>query len=80
MYEGLGLKEVTRVRDDGLRFASKEAGCSTFGYISTTISMSCFCCGKHVSRSSGSFRELIGKKRFVCAGCADKGKKKDSSS
>lgn len=58
----------TELTEDGLRFRSKVAG-SPFPIAGTAVgaTMSCWLCGRHVPRSSGTFRRLAGSKRFVCA-------------
>ena len=75
LTSSLGLVELTKIREDGLRYTSKAAGCSDFGYLTASIgTMSCFKCGKHFPRSQGSHRTLLGASRFVCVNCCNKPK------
>jgi hypothetical protein len=68
-----GLVEETKIKECGLRYASKAPGFGDFGYIgSAANAMSCFKCGKHIPRSQGMFRRLIGASRFVCIACPPK--------
>lgn len=57
----------TNISDDGRRYLSKEPG-TPFPTVTEAIgaTMSCWICGRHALRQLGSFRRLLGTKRFVC--------------
>ena len=58
---------TTSISDDGRRYRSKEPG-TPFTTVSEAIgaTMSCWICGRHALRQLGTFRRLVGAKRFVC--------------
>lgn len=57
----------TELRADGLRYVSKSAGTSEFpGAFGGT--MSCFCCGRHVPRSTLESFLVAGVRQFRCRG------------
>lgn len=58
---------TTSISDDGTRYRSKAPG-TPFTTVTEAIgaTMSCYVCGKHALRQLGTFRRLIGAKRFVC--------------
>lgn len=57
----------TSISDDGMRYRSKEPG-TPFPTVTEAIgaTMSCWICGRHALRQQGTFRRLVGAKRFVC--------------
>lgn len=60
--------EVTEIREDGLRYASRATPVQNF-VVANNLRRSCFLCGCHIPRSNGTFRRLIGVSRFVCVKC-----------
>lgn len=60
--------QSTKIASDGLRYKTKEIG-SPFGDSRGINTMSCFKCGIHKSRNTGSFKNFLGKKTFVCGDC-----------
>jgi hypothetical protein len=60
---------VTEIAKDGLRYKSKVSG-SPFGDRGANGgTMSCYKCGKHKPRNTGSFKKLLGQPTFVCGEC-----------
>lgn len=60
---------------DGLRYQAKVAG-TPFMESAGHARMSCFLCGKHEQRSLGTWKMILGQKRFCCG---DHGAAKASS-
>lgn len=59
---------TTKTRADGLRYTSKQNGTPFAGSWGGT--MSCFCCGKHMSRTRLASFIVAGKRSFRCReGC-----------
>jgi hypothetical protein len=57
----------TSISDDGRRYLTKAPG-TPFPTVTEAIgaTMSCWICGRHALRQLGTFRRLVGAKRFVC--------------
>jgi hypothetical protein len=60
--------QETKIAKDGLRYIVKEGG-SPYQDSSCGMTMSCYKCGLHKSRSSGSFKNLLGQRMFKCGDC-----------
>lgn len=61
----------TKIAGDGLRYKSKAAGSAFSGqnFGNGNGTMSCFKCGQHKPRATGSFRMALGKSTFFCGDC-----------
>ena len=60
---------TTAIKEDGLRYKSKVAGSPFSGRTFAMGTMSCFKCGVHKPRATGSFKKLLGQTMFVCGDC-----------
>lgn len=68
IYLKYKLEPETLLAEDGLRYKYK-AGGSPFLDSANMSTMSCYRCGRHKSRSLGTFVRFLNQRTFICETC-----------